>query len=180
MRCIDPRGQLTQRGRLEGNLWRKRDAERLLDAGYYTQGFPNNTNITRAYGFDKGFIGYEYLAPDMPFFSTPSVAHLVLYEVLRRFRVVDRDAGPLVTGVHDHFQASFSGLDNRLQDESAFFVREFVHLAAEGDGDPGKTMSGYPVNLPLEVFDDDIAFRVEWHRQDRKDAAHAAIDHRYS
>lgn len=60
--------------------------ERLLNAGYYTQGFPNNANIIRAYGFGKGFVDYEYLAPNTPFFSTPSVAHLELYQVLRRLR----------------------------------------------------------------------------------------------
>ncbi len=60
--------------------------ERLLNAGYYTQGFPNNSNLIRAYGFGKGFAGYEYLAPNAPFFSTPSVVHLEIYQVLRRLR----------------------------------------------------------------------------------------------
>lgn len=60
--------------------------ERLLAGGYYTQGFPNNPNITSAFGFERGFVAYEYLAPKIPFLATPSVYHLELHEVLRRVR----------------------------------------------------------------------------------------------
>lgn len=58
--------------------------ERLLNAGYYTQGFPNNANIIRAYGFGKGFVDYEFLTRNNLLFSTTSVTHLELYQVLRR------------------------------------------------------------------------------------------------
>lgn len=61
-------------------------AERLFDQGYYTQGFPNNPNITPSFGFGRGFVSYEHLEPRFPFWGTRSAGRLALYQVIRRLR----------------------------------------------------------------------------------------------
>lgn len=61
-------------------------AERLRDAGYYTQGFANNPNISVIFQFDQGFVEYVDLKPNLYFGASYSASKLSLYEVLRRVR----------------------------------------------------------------------------------------------
>src|SRR5262249_12215590 len=44
-------------------------AEELTKGGYYTVGFPNNINVSPAFGFGQGFAEYHYLAPDLFFYA---------------------------------------------------------------------------------------------------------------
>jgi arylsulfatase A-like enzyme len=59
-------------------------SECLHDAGYYTQGFANNPNITRVSNYDQGFDEYVDLPVNLYFGAAPSVTRLFLYQVLRR------------------------------------------------------------------------------------------------
>jgi len=59
-------------------------AELLRDAGYYTQGFPNNPWLSALYHFDRGHVGYEFLEPDRIFGAPASAANLAVYGVLHR------------------------------------------------------------------------------------------------
>ena len=59
-------------------------AEVLRDAGYYTQGFSNNPNITGLFNYDQGFVQYTDLKPSLIFGAQPSSEKLVLYDILRK------------------------------------------------------------------------------------------------
>lgn len=63
-------------------------AETLRDAGYYTQGLPNNRNLLPAYGLHQGFLGYDFLIPNLYFGATFSAEQLAIYQVLRRVRIL--------------------------------------------------------------------------------------------
>lgn len=63
-------------------------AEYFRDAGYYTQGQPNNSHLLPAYGLSQGFLRYEPFVNDYYFGGSPSVDHLAIYQVLRRMRVL--------------------------------------------------------------------------------------------
>ena len=105
--------------------------ERLLSGGYYTQGFPNNPNITPAFGFERGFVEYDYLEPNFPFFATPSVKHLELYQALRRIRTRIAVRIPQMA-INDYYQPApvvndvvKEWLEYRKPAESPFFL--FFH-----------------------------------------------------
>jgi arylsulfatase A-like enzyme len=61
-------------------------AEVLSKTGYYTVGFPNNINVTAAFGFNQGFAEFHYLAPDLFFYANEPAAQLTLYNGLRLVR----------------------------------------------------------------------------------------------
>ena len=61
-------------------------AEVLAKGGYYTAGFPNNINVSPAFGFGQGFAEYHYLAPDLFFYADEAAAELTLYSGLRLVR----------------------------------------------------------------------------------------------
>ena len=61
-------------------------AEVLLEAGWYTVGFPNNVNITPAFNFQQGFAEYSYLAPELFFWAGEAATKLTLYNGLRLVR----------------------------------------------------------------------------------------------
>ena len=61
-------------------------AEVLTKGGYYTVGFPNNVNVSAAFGFGQGFAEYHYLAPDLFFHADEAAAELTLYSALRLVR----------------------------------------------------------------------------------------------
>jgi arylsulfatase A-like enzyme len=61
-------------------------AEVLTKSGYYTVGFPNNINVSPAFGFGQGFAEYHYLAPDLFFHADEAAAELTLYNGLRLVR----------------------------------------------------------------------------------------------
>jgi arylsulfatase A-like enzyme len=61
-------------------------AEELTKGGYYSVGFPNNINVSPAFGFGQGFAEYHYLAPDLFFHADEAAAELTLYSGLRLVR----------------------------------------------------------------------------------------------
>ncbi|NIA13552.1 MAG: sulfatase-like hydrolase/transferase [Nitrospiraceae bacterium] len=61
-------------------------AELLQNGGYYTKGFANNPNITATLGFDKGFVDYVDLKPNLYFAAGYSASKLAGYEILRKVR----------------------------------------------------------------------------------------------
>lgn len=61
-------------------------AEVLAGAGWYTVGFPNNVNVTRAFNFHQGFNEYTYLAPALFFRASEAATRLTLYNGLRLVR----------------------------------------------------------------------------------------------
>ena len=61
-------------------------AEVLAKGGYHTAGFPNNINVSPAFGFGQGFAEYHYLAPDLFFYADEAAAELTLYSGLRLVR----------------------------------------------------------------------------------------------
>ena len=61
-------------------------AEVLARSGYHTAGFPNNINVSPAFGFAQGFAEYHYLAPDLFFYADEAAAELTLYSGLRLVR----------------------------------------------------------------------------------------------
>ena len=61
-------------------------AELLQAQGYHTGGFPNNTNVTRNFGFDQGFDYFVYQSPALPFAATDSVMQLSMYQLVRKLR----------------------------------------------------------------------------------------------
>lgn len=61
-------------------------AEVLAAAGWYTAGFPNNVNVTRAFNFHQGFSEYTYLAPEFFFWASEAATRLTLYNGLRLVR----------------------------------------------------------------------------------------------
>jgi arylsulfatase A-like enzyme len=61
-------------------------AEELAKAGYWTAGFPNNINVSPAFGFGQGFAEFHYLAPDLFFYADEAAAELTLYSGLRLVR----------------------------------------------------------------------------------------------
>jgi arylsulfatase A-like enzyme len=61
-------------------------AEVLAKGGYHTVGFPNNINVSPAFGFGQGFAEYHYLAPDLFFHADEAAAELTLYSGLRLVR----------------------------------------------------------------------------------------------
>lgn len=85
-------------------------AEVMRDAGYMTQGFPNNRNLLPVYGLDQGFSGYDFLMPRLYFGATFSVERLALYEVLRRVRL-----GAMAPAVEiEHFYAPAATVTDRV------------------------------------------------------------------
>ncbi|MBI2422007.1 MAG: sulfatase-like hydrolase/transferase [Candidatus Hydrogenedentes bacterium] len=102
-------------------------AETLLEAGYYTQGFPNNRNLLPEFGLGQGFVGFDYLMPRLYFGASLSGEHFALYQVIRRIRSllmapqVDREhfyqPAEVVTG------RSIEWLEDRPVDaETPFFL----------------------------------------------------------
>jgi len=61
-------------------------AKELVKAGYWTAGFPNNINVSPAFGFGQGFAEFHYLAPDLFFYADEAAAELTLYSGLRLVR----------------------------------------------------------------------------------------------
>lgn len=59
-------------------------AETLEDAGYFTQGFSNNPNISSVFNYNQGFSNYFDLKPDLYFGAKRSSEKLVLYDILRK------------------------------------------------------------------------------------------------
>lgn len=55
----------------------------LSEKGYYTQGLANNRNLLPAFGFAKGFDGYEFLVPKILFGATYSCEASALYGMMR-------------------------------------------------------------------------------------------------
>ena len=62
-------------------------AEILADNGYFTQGLPNNRNLLPEYGLQQGFIGYDFLVPELYFGASLTAEQLALYQVLRRIKI---------------------------------------------------------------------------------------------
>lgn len=114
-------------------------AERLRDAGYYTEGFANNPNVFSMFGFGQGFVEYTDLRPRLLFYASPSVARLSMYEVLRKARqrllgkipILGKKLGKMV--VTDFYQPAevithtgLDWLDHRpFPDQAPFFL--FLH-----------------------------------------------------
>lgn len=67
--------------------------EALREGGYYTVGFPNNPNVSEIFGFQQGFVEYNYLEPSLYFKASASSAKLTLYEILRRVRQIGTALG---------------------------------------------------------------------------------------
>jgi arylsulfatase A-like enzyme len=61
-------------------------AEVMAAKGWHTVGFPNNINVSPAFGFGQGFAEYHYLAPDLFFWADEAAAELTLYSGLRLVR----------------------------------------------------------------------------------------------
>jgi arylsulfatase A-like enzyme/uncharacterized membrane protein YbhN (UPF0104 family) len=59
-------------------------AETLEGAGYFTQGFSNNPNISGVFNYNQGFSNYTDLKPDLYFGANRSSEKLVLYDILRK------------------------------------------------------------------------------------------------
>ncbi len=101
-------------------------AERLTAAGYWTQGFPNNRNLLPEYGLHQGFLGYEFLMPNLYFGATFSSEALTLYQVLRRARIVAQR--PRVDVEHFYQPAehvtdrALAWLDDRPAPNAPFFL----------------------------------------------------------
>jgi hypothetical protein len=57
-------------------------AEELAKAGYWTAGFPNNINVSPAFGFGQGFAEFHYLAPGPLLLRGRGAAELTLYSGL--------------------------------------------------------------------------------------------------
>ncbi len=53
-------------------------------SGYFSKGFSNNPNMTRAFGMHQGFTEYTELKPSLLFAAPDSAVHLSMYNVLRR------------------------------------------------------------------------------------------------
>lgn len=89
--------------------------EVLHEAGYYTQGFPNNPNIADAYNYGQGFSQYTYLKPRLLLGATESVDKLALYQVVRRVyqKVADKATGGKLT-VTDFYQPAEAVTDKAL------------------------------------------------------------------
>lgn len=107
--------------------------EALQEAGYYTQGFANNPNITATFGFDQGYTSYVDLKPNLYFGATPSAAKLTIYEVLRRVKQkVDQKLFKGRMVVTDFYQPAeevtklaLNWLDDGVPQEAPFFL--FLH-----------------------------------------------------
>ena len=104
-------------------------AEILLEAGYYTQGFPNNPNIAPGYGFGRGFVEYRSLGRKRPFLGTRTVQRLSLYDVLRKTR--SRMLLPRID-VYGHYHpapevnaTAEAWLENEAPEDTPFFL--FLH-----------------------------------------------------
>jgi arylsulfatase A-like enzyme len=144
-------------------------AERLRLGGYYTQGFANNPNILRLFGFAQGFEGYTELKPTLYFGATPSSAKLSLYEVLRKGRqkilgkipLLGKRLGRMV--VTDFYQPAervtqegLDWLDKAPQGDAPFFL--FLHYMDPHDPfmDPEAPGGGY-ARARMEHPDADLA-----------------------
>lgn len=139
-------------------------AELLQAAGYYTQGFANNPNITRVFNFDQGFTDYVDLRPSLYFGATTSASRMSLYEVLRRVRqIVDRRVLRRPMVVTEFYQpapvineAAFDWLDHHAPGpETPFFL--FIHYMDPHDPfmDPDSPEGGY-ARVRAENPDPDI------------------------
>ncbi|MBX7257025.1 MAG: sulfatase-like hydrolase/transferase [Candidatus Hydrogenedentes bacterium] len=89
--------------------------EVLHEAGYFTQGFPNNPNIADAYNYGQGFTEYTYLKPRLLLGATESVDKLALYQVVRRVyqKFVDKLTGGKLN-VMDFYQPAEVVTDKAL------------------------------------------------------------------
>ena len=104
-------------------------AERLSEAGYYTQGFPNNRNLLPFFGFDQGFTRYDFLDPAFHFWGNYSTETLTLYQALRRVELrirgnrmrPDQDYQPANTVTN----RALAWLDEERPAEAPFFL--FIH-----------------------------------------------------
>jgi arylsulfatase A-like enzyme/uncharacterized membrane protein YbhN (UPF0104 family) len=126
--------------------------EALQASGYYTQGFPNNPNISPVFGFGQGFVDYHYLSPSLHFGAKYSASKLVLYEVLRKVRekVNARLRGGSMD-VGEHYQpadvvtdTALDWLDSGARPEGAPFYL-FTHYMDPHDPfmDPDQPGVGY-------------------------------------
>ena len=132
-------------------------AERLRDAGYYTEGFANNPNVFSMFGFGQGFVEYTDLRPRLLFYASPSVSRLSMYEVLRKGRqrllgkipFVGKKLGKMV--VTDFYQpaevvtqTALDWVDRRpFANQAPFFL--FLHYMDPHDPfmDPDAPEGGY-------------------------------------
>mgnify|MGYP000060268771 CR=1 FL=1 len=60
--------------------------EVLHEHGYRTAGFTANVQITPAFNFQQGFDEYEFLAPDYPFWASPTSARFAVYSLFYALR----------------------------------------------------------------------------------------------
>ena len=134
-------------------------AELLADTGYYTQGFPNNPNVSSIFKYDQGFIDYTYLRPDLFFWASDSASKLSMYEVLRkvRMRVKGKLGFLFKMNVTDYYQpaetvtdTALAWLDNNaLPEGTPYFL--YTHYMDPHDPfmAPDSTQGGYArSNMP--------------------------------
>lgn len=126
-------------------------AEVLQDAGYATQGYSNNPNITSLFNYDQGFDHYTDLKPDLLFGAQPSCEKLVLYDILRKVvQKLNGKFGGRIT-ITDFYQPAEAVTDTGLawldstpnSNESPFYL--FMHYMDPHDPfrDPDIPGKGY-------------------------------------
>ena len=126
-------------------------AEVLNDAGYYTQGYSNNPNITSLFNYNQGFVNYTDLKPNLLFGAQPSSEKLVLYDILRKVvQKVNAKRGGSIN-ITDFYQPADSVTDTGLDwidsdarpADSPFYL--FMHYMDPHDPfrDPDKPGKGY-------------------------------------
>jgi arylsulfatase len=126
-------------------------AETFQAAGYYTQGYSNNPNITSLFNYNQGFVDYTDLKPSLLFGAKPSSEKLVLYDILRKVvQKVNAKRGGRIN-ITDFYQPADSVTDTVLgwidsdarPADSPFFL--FMHYMDPHDPfrDPDRPGRGY-------------------------------------
>lgn len=153
-------------------------AETLEEAGYYTNGFSNNPNITSVFNYDQGFHQYTDLKPDLYFGATPSSEKVVLYDILRL--VVQKVNARLFGGrirITDFYQpadavtqTALEWVDGERPESAPFFL--FLHYMDPHDPfrDPERPGKGYArvqlgnpdPDVYLESFARSYTYEVEY------------------